>query len=197
MSLTGLTSSKYSPHSIRRPKQQQRNQKNNYNTANWKAFKVSTTSHVCVHLHPLQVGNHTTSVPYHSMGHLLIQGRVAKKGHSLVGFKGYLMPCAFCALPQCTALHTALQEHSLCVQGSAVFYAIMTCGGCRGQHGQRQVETNSGLDCQLKQIEEVVDRGVSAKMKSIFDNPTSPQVNAFTSLAMLGLLGAKPLLCPF
>lgn len=54
-----------------------------------------------------------------------------------------------------------------------------------------------GLDCLLKQIEEVVDRGVSAKMKSIFDNPTSPQDNTFTYLAMLGPLGAKPLLCPF
>lgn len=34
-------------------------------------------------------------------------------------------------------------------------------------------------------------------MKSIFDNPTSPQDNTFASLAMLGPLGAKPLLCPF
>lgn len=77
-SLTGLTSSKYSPHSIRRPKLQQRNQKTTTTQPIGKHSKFQQLT-MCVHLHPLQVGNHTTSVPYHSMVHLLIQGRVAKK----------------------------------------------------------------------------------------------------------------------
>lgn len=62
-------------------------------------------------------------------------------------------------------------------------------------YGQRQVETNSGLDCLLKQIDE--DRGVSAKIKSIFENPTYTEDNTFTSLATLGPLRAASRLCPF